>query len=88
MLADAKDRFSRMDPMARQKYLRDLLSMCDMQQLSFVHHFVSPRLKKDPFRILPTELCLEVSLRSIASIAQYSNTGVPRYCDAWTIPKP
>ena len=68
VLTHAKIRFRQMDPMARQKYLRDLLSMCDMQQLSFVHHFVSPRLKKDPFRILPTELCLEVSLLLTVSI--------------------
>jgi hypothetical protein len=36
--------------------------MCDSTQLSFVHHFVSPRLKKDPFEHLPDELCLRVSL--------------------------
>ena len=70
VLTDAKIRFSQMDPMARQIYLRDLLSMCDMQQLSFVHHFVSPKLKKDPFRILPTELCLEVGLRMNVSIGR------------------
>lgn len=79
VLTNAKFRFSQMDPMARQKHLRDLLSMCDMQQLSFVHHFVSPRLKKDPFRILPTELCLEVGLVLIVYMKLYTYTGDHRY---------
>lgn len=79
VLTDAKARFSQMDPMARQRYLRDILSLCDMQQLSFVHHFVSPRLKKDPFRTLPTELCLEVGLLLILSVESSSNSGSDRY---------
>ena len=79
VLANAKIRFSQMDPVARERYLRDLLSLCDMQQLSFVHHFVSPRLKKDPFRTLPTELCLEVSPPCNICARLHSNLGVHRY---------
>lgn len=59
-LRDARTRFSRLDGSERQRFLAEILNLCDMQQLSFVQHFVSPRLKKDPFRSLPTELCLKV----------------------------
>ena len=52
--------FAGMDEEARQNLLMSLLSLCDTQQLSFVQEFVSPRLKRDPFAILPVELCLRV----------------------------
>ena len=42
------------------RLLGELLNLCDSQELSFVAEFVSPRLKKDPFMVLPTELCLRV----------------------------
>lgn len=45
----------------RTRLLADLLNLCTSQQLSFVHQFVSPLLKKDPFTSLPDELCLRVS---------------------------
>lgn len=44
----------------RTRLLADLLNLCTSQQLSFVHQFVSPLLKKDPFTTLPDELCLRV----------------------------
>jgi len=44
----------------RNRILADLLNMCTTQQLSFVHQFVSPLLKKDPFTSLPDELCLRI----------------------------
>ena len=44
----------------RTRLLADLLNLCTSQQLSFVHQFVSPLLKKDPFTSLPDELCLRV----------------------------
>ncbi|KAI1826202.1 WD40-repeat-containing domain protein [Xylaria intraflava] len=44
----------------RNRILADLLKLCTTQQLSFVHQFVSPLLKKDPFTSLPNELCLRV----------------------------
>lgn len=44
----------------RTRMLADLLSLCTSGQLSFVHQFVSPLLKKDPFTTLPDELCLRV----------------------------
>jgi F-box and WD-40 domain protein CDC4 len=46
---------------ARTRLLADLLNLCTSQELSFVHQFVSPLLKKDPFTSLPDELCLRVS---------------------------
>jgi F-box and WD-40 domain protein CDC4 len=59
-LRDARSYFSVLNPAERQRYLTELLNMCDNHLLSFVHQFVSPRLKKDPFAHLPNELCLRV----------------------------
>jgi F-box and WD-40 domain protein CDC4 len=61
-LRDARSRFSCLDSAERQRFLAEMLNLCDIQQLSFVQNFVSPRLKKDPFKSLPDELCLRVSL--------------------------
>jgi F-box and WD-40 domain protein CDC4 len=44
----------------RLRLLGELLNLCDSQELSFVADFVSPRLKKDPFLVLPTELSLRI----------------------------
>lgn len=65
-LRDARGHFSNLNGAERERYLAELLNMCDSQLLSFVHHFVSPRLKKDPFEHLPDELCLRVSPVMIA----------------------
>lgn len=46
----------------RTRILADLLNLCTSSQLSFVHQYVSPLLKKDPFTTLPSELCLRVSV--------------------------
>lgn len=54
--------FSDMNRAERLRLLGELLNLCDSHELSFVAEFVSPRLKKDPFMVLPTELCLRVSL--------------------------
>ena len=59
-LRDARGHFRDLNAGERERYLAELLNMCDSQLLSFVHHFVSPRLKKDPFEHLPDELCLRV----------------------------
>lgn len=52
--------FSDMNDAEKLRLLGELLNMCNSHQLSFVHDFVSPRLKKDPFQVLPNELCLRV----------------------------
>ncbi|KAI5779685.1 WD40-repeat-containing domain protein [Geopyxis carbonaria] len=59
-LRDARPHFSRLDSQERQRFLAEILNLCDSQQLSFVLNYVSPRLKKDPFKSLPNELCLRV----------------------------
>ena len=59
-LRDARGHFSCLDSAERQRFLAEILNLCDSQQLSFVQHFVAPRLKKDPFKTLPNELCLRV----------------------------
>ena len=59
-LRDARGHFSGLSGEGKQRYLAELLNMCDSQLLSFVMNFVSPRLKKDPFEHLPDELCLRV----------------------------
>jgi F-box and WD-40 domain protein CDC4 len=61
-LRGARGHFSNLNAGERERYLAELLNMCDSQLLSFVHHFVSPRLKKDPFEHLPDELCLRVCM--------------------------
>ncbi|KAF8252876.1 WD40 repeat-like protein [Wilcoxina mikolae CBS 423.85] len=59
-LRDARLHFSQLDSQERQRFLAEILNLCDSQQLSFVLNYVSPRLKKDPFKSLPNELCLRV----------------------------
>ena len=50
--------FSDMDQEERKRALTELLSMCDGKLLGYVANFVAPRLKRDPFGVLPNELCL------------------------------
>lgn len=52
--------FADMDNQERQRLLAELLNMCDGKLLGFVANFVGPRLKRDPFSVLPNELCLRV----------------------------
>ncbi|KAL9112603.1 MAG: hypothetical protein Q9227_003174 [Pyrenula ochraceoflavens] len=59
-LRDARLHFGMISSAQKQRYLAELLNMCDSQLLSFVHSFVAPRLKKDPFTTLPNELCLRI----------------------------
>jgi F-box and WD-40 domain protein CDC4 len=60
-LLNARIHFSSLSNLKRQKFLEGILSLCDSQHLSFVSSYVSPRLRKDPFLVFPTELCLRVS---------------------------
>ncbi|EMC99388.1 hypothetical protein BAUCODRAFT_58648, partial [Baudoinia panamericana UAMH 10762] len=52
--------FADMDNDERQRMLAELLNMCDGKLLGFVANFVGPRLKRDPFSVLPNELCLRI----------------------------
>jgi len=46
----------------RQRMLAEILNLCTSRDLTFVHDFVCPRLKRDPFAELPDELSLRVRL--------------------------
>ncbi|KAI1809481.1 WD domain-containing protein [Poronia punctata] len=59
-LSHVRQHFKNCSGPQRNRILADLLNMCTTQQLSFVHQFVSPLLKKDPFTSLPAELCLRI----------------------------
>lgn len=61
LLKEMRHKFAVMNDSQRQRLLAEVLNMCSNSQLSFVAHYVSPRLKKDPFEHLPDELCLRVS---------------------------
>ena len=52
--------FAGLDNAERQRLLAELLNMCDGKVLGFVAGFVGPRLKRDPFSVLPNELCLRI----------------------------
>ncbi len=77
-LAKVRQHFKNCSGPQRTRVLADLLNLCTSQQLSFVHQFVSPLLKKDPFTSLPDELCLRVCLQysSAAAILPLSNPAV------------
>ncbi|KAK3997345.1 dehydrogenase E1 component-domain-containing protein [Cladorrhinum sp. PSN332] len=59
-LSGLRQYFVKCNSAQRTRLLADLLNICTSQQLSFVHQFVSPLLKKDPFTTLPDELCLRI----------------------------
>jgi F-box and WD-40 domain protein CDC4 len=63
LLLNARMHFDSLSVSQKQKFLVDLLGLCDNQLLSFVSSFVSPLLRKDPFQTLPNELCLRVMRR-------------------------
>ncbi|PNS19454.1 F-box/WD repeat-containing protein 7 [Sphaceloma murrayae] len=52
--------FADMGNEERKRLLAEILNMCDGKTLGFVAGFVGPRLKRDPFGLLPNELCLRI----------------------------
>ena len=60
-MAEALLLFSRLNVTSKETWLASMVDVCDNQSLSFLHHLISPRLKKDPFGTLPNELCFKVS---------------------------
>jgi len=52
--------FADMGNEERKRMLAELLNMCDGKLLGWVNGFVAPMLKRDPFGLLPNELCLRV----------------------------
>ncbi|RFU29983.1 hypothetical protein B7463_g6344, partial [Scytalidium lignicola] len=59
-LAKIRHYFKNCSGPERTRILGDLLNLCTSHQLSFVHQYVSPLLKKDPFTTLPNEICLRI----------------------------
>ena len=60
VLEEARNLFRGLDIAAKENWLRLLVDECDNHTLSFLQQIVSPRLKKDPFKALPNELCFRV----------------------------
>lgn len=60
ILHDASFAFSRLSIGGKEAWLAAIVDTFDNHLLSYVHQLVSPRLKKDPFRTLPNELCFRV----------------------------
>lgn len=60
--------FADMDTEERKRMLAELLNMCDGKLLGFVANFVAPRLKRDPFELLPVELCLRVCAAQVVGV--------------------
>jgi F-box and WD-40 domain protein CDC4 len=59
-MEEARHVFVRLGTTAKENWLRSFVDMCDNHSLSFLHHIVSPKLKKDPFHALPPEMCYKV----------------------------
>lgn len=92
-LRDARLIFSRLDLASKEAWLTALVDVCDHQALGFLHRLVSPRLKKDPFKVLPDELCLRVKPPSILppssqSISHSTDLALNRSSSMSTIRKP
>ena len=62
VLEEARERFIGLGSRQKENWLRCLVEVMDHQSLSFLHQIVSPRLKKDPFKALPNELCFKVRM--------------------------
>lgn len=74
---------------AKEAWLTSLVDGFDNQTLSFLHRLVSPRLKKDPFKALPDELCLKVfDFEFPHSTSAILITPRSRSLSTSTIPKP
>jgi F-box and WD-40 domain protein CDC4 len=56
--------FSRLNTQGRESWLEEIVESCDNHLLSYLHQLVSPRLKKDPFQVLPNELCFRVRAKA------------------------
>ncbi|PTU19462.1 hypothetical protein P175DRAFT_0302562 [Aspergillus ochraceoroseus IBT 24754] len=59
-LLSTRIQFNTLSGVKKQRFLEGILALCNSQQLSFVSSYVAPRLRKDPFKVFPTELCLRV----------------------------
>ena len=85
ILRDARLIFNSLDCGAKEAWLTSLVDICDNQSLSFLHQLVSPRLKKDPFSVLPDELCLKV--RRMSLLLPGCSHSLSRFLSTSMIPK-
>lgn len=60
LIRDYRAAFSEASKDRRERMLAEILNLCTSRDLTFVHDFVCPRLKRDPFAELPDELSLRV----------------------------
>ena len=60
VLRDFLHVLGRLEKESRESWLTSLVDSCGSQDLSFMHELISPRMKKDPFQVLPNELCFKV----------------------------
>lgn len=67
ILRQARVAFIQLSVADKETWLASLVDTCDNSLLSFLHGLVSPRLKKDPFRVLPNELCFRVRLKNLVA---------------------
>jgi F-box and WD-40 domain protein CDC4 len=86
-LAQFRQYFAKCPGQERMRILADMLNLCTSQQLSFVHQFVSPLLKKDPFTSLPDELCLRVRCSTTLNRSEDAMTDRSRFFRLSTTPR-
>lgn len=67
-LRDFRLVFGRLDVQSKEAWLESIVDTCDNHLLSHLHHLVSPKLKKDPFEVLPNELCFKVTRHTNKSL--------------------
>lgn len=59
-LTDFRFEFSKLTVDKKKIWLNTMVDQCDSHLLSYLQKLVSPRLKKDPFQVLPNELCFKI----------------------------
>lgn len=95
--------FSSLSDQARLEYLNGIIGQCTLRELSYISTVISPRLKRDFLRELPTELALRILsyvddlyqlVRIVASVCKHwrrlSNDDLlwRRMCQKWEFALP
>lgn len=60
LIREHRNAFCEASKERKERMLAEILNLCTSRDLTFVHDFVCPRLKRDPFAELPDELSLRV----------------------------
>ena len=61
-MRDARLLFGKLNVASKEAWLAAVVDTFDNHLLNYMHQLVSPRLKKDPFKTLPNELCFKVAI--------------------------